>query len=89
MGVSSLGLLTDLMSHCILPGILYIYKEKTQECYPQPRLACAGMLVGPASLGMLTDVMTVRRALAANAAALAVAGAFFAVTAREAQAVRT
>ena len=43
----------------------------------------AGMLVGPAALGLLVDTVSVRRALCANALLLSAAAAFFGATARE------
>lgn len=48
----------------------------------------AGLMFGPALLGLLADFTSVQTALLANAAVLAAAVAFFALTAREARHLR-
>lgn len=49
---------------------------------------CAGLMFGPALLGLLADFTSVQAALLANAAVMAGAVAFFALTAREARHLR-
>ena len=51
--------------------------------------ACAGLMFGPALLGLLADFTSVQTALLANAAVMAAAVAFFALTAREARHLRS
>ena len=52
------------------------------------RLLHAGLMFGPAMLGLLADFTSVQTALVANAAVMVAAVAFFTFTAREARHLR-